>query len=549
MSIQIVRKIQRKLISKKNSAGPNETAAQQTAEQTAQKQPATISTTMQDNLDYLKNVLGENRDIVYRRFHLGIKADNEALIIYIENMVNKDLLQNNILKPLMYDSFPQERTGGKSDLRDLLLNSMLAAANVMEEQNLDEIIVALLSGGAVLIVEGLPEAFIIDIRSHLQRAITEPDAEVLVRGPREGFTETLDTNLVLLRRKIISPNLTFDFLNIGRVTATKVAIAYIKDIASPDMLKEVRERLQRIDIDGILESGYLEEFIEDNPYSPFPQMSHSERPDKVAAGLLQGRIAILTEGTPFVLLVPVQLTNFMTSAEDYYERYMIGTVFLWIRQVAFGVTLLLPSLFVAITTFHQEMIPTTLLISLAAYREGVPFTVLIEALIMEFIFEVLREAGTRLPRYVGSAVSIVGALVIGQAAVQAGLVSPLMVIIVATTGIASFTFPAYTLALTLRLLRFPFMLLAGTLGLFGVIFGVIILTIHLAGLRSFGVPYLAPLAPLHITGLKDVLIRAPWWAMDDRPVETSKLNRRRQVPNLKPTPPRENSPSGQQGGG
>ncbi|MDD3364031.1 MAG: spore germination protein, partial [Syntrophomonas sp.] len=379
--------------------------------------------------------------------------------------------------------------------------------------------------------------FIIDIRHHNERSITQPDNEILVRGPREGFTETLTTNLPLLRRCVKSPNLMFEPMKIGRITATDISVAYIKGIASPDLINEVKQRLQRIDIDGILESGYLEEFIEDNPYSPFPQIMHTERPDRVAAALLQGRIAIFTDGTPFVLIVPAEFTSFLTAPEDYYERFLVGTAIRWIRMVAFAISLVLPSIYIAVTTFHVEMIPTRLLISITSYRQGLPFPTLMEAFMMELTFEILREAGVRLPRSIGQAVSIVGALVIGQAAVQAGIVSPLMVIIVAFTGIASFAFPSYNLGISIRLLRFPLMLLAGLLGLFGMMFGIILISIHVAGLRSLGVPYLSSLAPLHLTDLKDVLVRAPWWAMDERPAGISKINRRRQALNLKPAPP------------
>lgn len=532
----------------KDIADNNETEAKTQAGQVSASpdRQTQVSARLQDNLDYLQRVLGQSQDIVFRSFNLGAEADIRALIIYIENMVNKDFLQSNILKPLMYDSLQSDLIVKEDYLHDQLLNSMLAVANVTEAPNLKQVVGGIFSGLTVLIVDGLDTAFIIDIIEHTERDITEPDAEVLVRGPREGFTETLDTNIVMVRRRLKSPQLKFEFLDIGRVSATKVSIVYLQGIALPDMVNEVRERLGRIDIDGILESGYLEEFIEDQPFSPFPQILHTERPERVAGMLLEGRIAIFTDGTPIVLVVPVGIASFLMSPEDYYERYMFGTPIRWLRYISFALSILLPSLYIAITTFHQEMIPTTLLISIASFRMGVPFSTLTEALLMEFIFEVLREAGIRLPRFAGQAVSIVGALVIGQAAVQAGLVSPLMVIVVAGTGIASFTFPAYNLALALRLLRFPLMLLAGTLGLFGVMFGIIMISIHAAGLRSFGLPYLSSLAPLHLSNLKDILIRAPWWAMDDRPAGISKLNRRRQAMNLKPSAPGSQSPAGQQ---
>ncbi len=501
---------------------------------------------LEDNLNLMRNIFGLNADVVIRRFRLGAAEQTEAAVIYVDGMTDNALFNNDIMKPLMLES---RQTGFKPMVGSLLewvKNSAVPVSNVFEARNIENVVSSMLYGNVILFIDGQDSALVLDIKNWSSRSVAEPDSEILVRGPREGFVETLRTNTSLIRRRLRSPNLIMENLHIGRVTHTGVTIAYIRGIVSPDMVAEVKRRLQRIEIDGVLESGYLEEFIEDNPYSPFPQIIHTERPDRVAASLLEGRVAILTDGTPVVLIVPVELTAFMRSAEDYYERYIMGTLILWLRFVAFGMSLLLPSLYIAVTTFHQEMIPTRLLISLAAAREGVPFPALVEALLMEFTFEALREAGVRLPRSVGQAVSIVGALVIGQAAVQAGIVSPLMVIVVAVTGIASFANPAFNMGLALRLLRFPMMLLAATLGLFGVMVGILAIMIHLAGLRSFGVPYLSSLAPLHPGNLKDVLVRAPWWAMDNRPIETAKLNRRRQARGLKPSAQK---PGGNQGGG
>lgn len=502
-------------------------------------QQITVSSRLKNNLDLLKSILGQNNDIIFRSFNLGFGKHTEAAIIYIEGMVDKTMLNIDIMKPLMLEDHTNINPSVKS-LQETIVKSLLTVSNVQEDQTIDRIVKGILSGRVILMVDGLAAAFNIDICEYKKRQITQPESEVLIRGPREGFTESLSTNITLIRRRLKSPNLVFESFTIGRVTSTEISVVYIKGIASPDMLNELKNRLQRIDIDGVLESGYLEEFIEDNPYSPFPQMHHTERPDRVTAALLEGRIAVITHGTPFVLIIPVELTSFLTSPEDYYERYMLGTVILFLRYTAFALSLLLPALYIAVTTFHQEMIPSRLLIGISSYRQGVPFPTLLEALIMEFMFEALREAGTRLPRTVGQAVSIVGALVIGQSAVQAGIVSPLMVIIVAVTGIFSFMMPSYNLAITLRLLRFPLMLLAGSMGLFGVVTGVLIITIHLTSLRSFGMPYLSSLAPLHVQDLKDVLIRAPWWAMNNRPVEIAKLNSRRQTKNLKPSPLQEN---------
>jgi len=497
---------------------------------------APISSDLDVNLEFLKKILGINSDVIFRQFQLTTDF-TRAAVIYVDGLADRNIINDNILKPLMleYRMAGFNQNGG--NLLDRVKNIGATVSEAKEARTMNQLVAGILYGDVALIIDGQETALLFSTKGWPSRGISEPQSEVLVRGSREGFTEDLRTNTTMIRRRLRSPNLVFEDLSIGRVTSTGVLIAYIKGIADPQMVSEIRARLQKIDIDGVLESGYLEEFIEDNPYSPFPQILHTERPDRVAASLLEGRVAVITDGTPFVLLAPAEFITFMQSPEDYNERYIIATSIRWLRYIAFGISLLLPSLYIAVTTFHQEMIPTRLLISLAAAREGVPFPALVEALMMEFTFEALREAGIRLPRAVGQAVSIVGALVIGQAAVQAGVVSPLMVIVVAITGISSFMNPSFSIALTMRLLRFPIMLLAGTLGLFGVMVGVLAILIHLAGLRSFGVPYLASLAPLHAGDLKDVAVRAPWWAMDNRPAETGKQNLRRQSPDQKPSAP------------
>jgi spore germination protein KA len=279
--------------------------------------------------------------------------------------------------------------------------------------------------------------------------------------------------------------------------------------------------------------------IVDNPYSLFPQVITTERPDRAAAALAEGRVVLITDTTPFALILPATLAMLLQSPEDYYHPHGISTAIRWLRYLAFIISVAASPLYVAVTTFHQEMIPFKLLLSVAAAREGVPLPAVLEAIVMEGVFELLREAGIRLPRPVGQAVSIVGALVIGEAAVTAGVVSPLMVIVVATAGIASFATPSYELAIPLRILRFPLMVLAGSLGLFGLTAGLLAVLIHLSGLRSFGVPYLAPLAPLKFGEWKDVLWRAPLWMMHTRP-ETAKRNWYRQAAaGLKPQKPEE----------
>jgi spore germination protein KA len=381
--------------------------------------------------------------------------------------------------------------------------------------------------------------FVIGMRGWAERNIDEPDTEAVVRGSREGFTETLRTNTALIRRRIKNPNLVFESFKIGKQTHTDICIAYIDDIANKKVIEEVKNRLNRIDTDCILESGYIEQFIEDNPFSPFSTIGNSERPDTVAAKLLEGRVAIFCDGTPFVLTVPYLFIETIQISEDYYSRPYLSSLMRWIRLLAFFITLTTPALYVALETFHQEMIPTVLLITAAAAREGIPFPSFIETMLIGIIFELLRESGIRMPRPIGQAVSIVGALVIGEAAVQAGIIGAPMVIIAAVTGIASFIVPAALDALVF--FRLFLVLLSAAFGLYGIVVGLIIMLAHVCSLRSFGTPYLAPFAPTIWKDLKDTLIRVPLWLMKSRPKSIAwKKNLKRQKLSLMPNKPDKN---------
>jgi len=391
-----------------------------------------------------------------------------------------------------------------------------------------------LDGYPILLCEGETRALALGLTKWEKRPIEEPAGESVVRGPREGFTETLRVNTSQIRRIIRSPKLKIESLRIGKYTRTNVVVVYIDGLADQSLIDEVKTRLQRIQLDGILESGYIEELIEDNPYSPFPQLLDTERPDVACACLLEGRVAILTEGTPFALIAPITFASLMQAPEDYYQRYIFSTFIRWLRYLFLLISLLLPSIYVAILTFHQEMVPSSLLFSMASSREDVPFPALVEAILMEISFEALREAGLRLPKQIGSAVSIVGALVIGESAVQAGLVSAPMVIVVSLTGIASCMIPRYVASNSIRMLRFPMIFLAGSLGLLGIMMGIIALVLHLSSLRSFGLPYMATLGTPRVGEMKDVLIRAPWWSMNKRARLMGTMDRRRQPPGQQP---------------
>jgi spore germination protein len=406
---------------------------------------------------------------------------------------------------------------GNEQLIDRIIETTLPVTQIQTTDNYSDLLLSVLSGDAGLIVESNNQALMMGIRGMEKRSIAEPETESVVRGPREGFVENLRTNTSMVRRKLKTPHLKMKSMTLGRESNTSIVVTYLENLADPRIVQEVLQRLQKIDIDAVLESGYIEEFIQDSAYSPFPQIQYTERPDVVAAALLLGKIGIIVDGTPFVLLVPFVFTDIMQASEDYYERFQISTLIRWLRYIFLVLSLLTPGLYVAITTFHQDLLPTSLLLSVAAAREAIPFPAVVEAFIMETTFEALREAGIRLPKSIGSAVSILGALVVGQAAVQAGIVSAPMVIIVSLTGIASFTIPRFNGAIAIRMLRFPIIIAAAFFGMFGILISIMLIVGHMANLRSFGIPYLSPIAPLYPGDLNDVVIRSPWWLNKKRP--------------------------------
>nr|WP_245590429.1 spore germination protein [Aneurinibacillus terranovensis] len=474
----------------------------------------------------IQDIYADCSDVIFHDFLIGDQT--KAALIYIDGLANVEEVDQHVLAPLQQD-FVLEHT--LSNIRQ-----KIAVSSIKHVRTVADAIEEISGGNPVLLVNQEKQGLSIGLSKWEKRGIEEPVAESVLRGPREGFIETLRTNTSLLRRKLRSPNLKIKSMNIGTYSRTSIAIAYIEGIADPGLIEEMTNRLQRIEIDGVLESANIEELIEDNPYSPFPQLLSTERPDVASAYLLEGHVVVFVDGTPSVLIAPVTFFSLLQSPEDYYERYFVGTAIRWLRYLFLAISLLGPSLYVAVVSFHQEMIPTTLLLTMAESREQVPFPALVEAMLMETVFEALREAGARLPKQVGSAVSIVGALVIGQAAIAAGIASAPMVMVVAITGIASFMAPRFTVGIAVRLLRFPMIILAGFLGFLGLMLGIILILNHLLTLRSFGVPYMSPLAPMKGRDMKDVLLRAPRWAMNTRPHLTGEWNQYRQAPGQQPNP-------------
>jgi spore germination protein KA len=483
--------------------------------QGAEHEPS-LSCGLEENLKILSAEFRESCDLVVRRFSFGKGGILKAAVVFLDGMANLPMINDDVIKPLMYDSrfLCAEEISSDPDI-DELRDRLLSVGDIRTIDTLYQVTDACLSGSAVLLFEGVAKAFNISAKGWDKRAVTEPNTETVVRGPREGFTENLRSNTAMIRRKIRNPALKIHSLEIGKRTRTKVNILYLDDIVNPALVEEVKRRLGNIDTDAILAAGYIEEYIEDSPYSVFPTIWYSEKPDSIAGRLLEGRVVIGVDGTPFMLSVPMLfIENFQTS-EDYAIRSYYATMLRILRLMAFTISLFSPAVYVALTTYHQELIPTALLFTMAASSEGVPFPAALEAAIMMFTFEVIREAGVRMPRPAGQAISIVGALVMGQSAVQAGLVGAPIVIVIAITAVSSFVVPMCEDAVSL--LRWFLMILSAAMGSFGITLGTLVILFHLASLKSFGTSYLAPIAPVIPPDLKDSVVRTPLWSMRTRP--------------------------------
>ncbi|MBE3576309.1 MAG: spore germination protein [Limnochordales bacterium] len=461
--------------------------------------------------------LGHPEDLMTRQLRL----DGQTVeIVFIDGLVDRTTIQDTIVNRLQREALRRRAQVSRRSgitLQDAEA-SMVGTPHLERVEELDQIINRLLEGGTLIAADNWKQALMASTEGWEKRDITEPDTESVVRGSREGFTENLRTNTALVRRRLRSRDLVLERLRVGSVSNTPVTIMYLKGIAHESLLAEVKQRLARVDINGVLESGYLEEWIEDNPFSPFPQVQYTERPDRVAAALLQGKVAIMADNTPMALIVPTTLNSLMHAPDDYSERSWLSLPVRLVRYTGLIFTLLLPATYVALTSYHVELVPTPLMLSLIRQRETVPYPSVVEALGMELVLQILIEAGVRLPRPVGSAVTIVGAIVIGDAAVSAGLVSATMVITASLTALASFTIPAYNLGATIRWLGVLLIIPASILGILGLLFGIMALLIHLANLRSFGVPYLVPTAPMvWESNREDMLWRSYHWRQPFRP--------------------------------
>lgn len=473
------------------------------------------------NIAELESAFEDCGDFVKRKIPVGENLENAIYVAYIDGMANKATIDDNILKPLMVLTRNAGLPTSFCNICQSLKEGGITTSDLTEADEFDKISTAVLSGDTAVFIDGSKTALIISSKGWPSRGVPAAETEVIVQGSKDAFSEGLRINTMLIRRRIRDTKLKVVQHKAGRRSQTDVALMYLDDVVRKDVLREAQKRLGVIDIDAVLDSGIIEQFIEDDSFSPFPQIQVTERPDKAASAILEGRIVIIVDNSPFVLIIPATANVFFQTSEDYNQRFEIMSLVRIVRFIAAFIAIAAPGLYIATAVYHPSMIPTLLTFKMTAARENVPFPAVIEILIMEFAFELLREAGIRLPGAVGGAVGIVGGLIIGQAAVDAGIVSPIVVIIVALTGIAGFAIPHYSLVSGFRLMKILIIASSAILGLFGFWASVIAILIHLSALTSFGFPYLYPYVSGGMndyTDFKDSLIRLPVFMMGKRPV-------------------------------
>lgn len=479
-----------------------------------------VLASLDENLTFMQSALNKTEGVLFRRFMTGTSAKRSALLVAVPEIVDKKILNEFVLGPLMKTDLPE----GEDGIR-YLQESVLSVTEVKETETLNQAINQIMQGDAALFIEGECKALLVSAGEWKSRAIEQPLTETVIRGPRDSFVEDVQTNLSLLRRRIHHPKLRLEGMSVGKVSQTKIILVYIEGIADEGIVREAKRRVSSIQVDAILESGYIEQYIEDAPFSLFPTIANTEKPDIAAARILEGRVAIFVDGTPLVLTVPDLLISHFQVSEDYYSRPFYTSVVRLLRILSFFTTIMLPGLFLAIQYYHPVLIPYSLLVSLARAREGVPFQLYLEVILMILVFEVIREAGIRMPKPIGQAVSIVGAIILGQSAVEAGLVGLPVVVVVAFAGIS--TFLIHSLVEPISLLRILFSIAGATLGIFGILLLGMAVVTHLATLRSFGVPYAAPLFPIEWRDWRDSLFRFPLRYLWHRPESLKPANFRR----------------------
>ncbi|MFZ5828349.1 MAG: spore germination protein [Bacillota bacterium] len=475
---------------------------------------------------YMQGGLGQSDDFRTREFRLGGPTGPRLLLFYFDGMIDEQAIDERVIKPLMQQG--QVAAGSVQDAALIIEESVSSRANVKRTRSYDSAIEAMLDADALVFIENCADFLIIDVTGFPSRSVDKPETEHSVRGSREGFNELIVTNWCLIRRRVKHDNLRIKLLRVGRRSRTRVAVCFIEGVANPAVVQEVRRRVEAIPVDGLQGTQMLEEFLTDHPFSPFPLIRSTERPDEAARQLLGGKVVILVDNVPFCLAVPSTLMDFYQTMDDYNFSPWGSSMVRVMRFLGWLLAIFLPSVYIAVIAVNPEMMPGELAITIAGAREGLPFPPIVEVVIIEILIELIREAALRLPQPLGTTIGVVGGIVVGEAIVQAGLISPLMIIFAATNMLASFTTPTLDIGFTWRILKWVLIALANAFGLVGVVVGWVAILGHMAALSSFGVPYLSPISPLRLPDLGDTIVRLPFWKLKTRPMTLRTLNIDRQ---------------------
>lgn len=461
-----------------------------------------LTAALSDNLNRLREAFDLSADLVIREIRV---AGRDGAVVSVEGMIDRHLMTDAVLLPL---SRLTDDGGDADTLMKTVESRVLGFTDLLYADTVERLAELIVSGFAAVLIDGVAHAVLGGMQAFMIRSVSEPSTEVGVRGSREGFTEAVRVNMSMVRRRLKTPKLTFEMLTVGSDSQTAVCLCYMRDRVSPKLLANVRERIRKCPLDVVLESGYLQPFLEGEQRSLFTGVDVTERPDTLCAKVAEGRVGVMVDGTPFALVIPFLFSEHFQAMDDYTLQPVYASFIRVIKYLAFAVSLLLPGLYVAIGMHHAELLPARLLLSFVNSARSTPFSLTVEALLIHFLFEIMREAGLRFPKAIGHAVSIVGALVIGESVVRAGLVSAPMVIIVALTSISAFVIPS--LYGSVAVLRFGFILLGGALGLYGVVAGALLLLCSMSSLNVDGIPVTAPITPFSFRAMRDVFIRADW---------------------------------------
>lgn len=476
-----------------------------------------VSENIKENIKVYQQIYKDCSDIKMREMMLGKKKNIRCFLAYIEVAVSNILMETTALGRLL--SYLEQAPG--EEIVEILDKNALGIADVTPFETMEEAAQGMLTGDAILFVDGYPKALKISDKGYPNMGVTEADSEKVIRGSNEGFADSIKVNTALIRKRVRSTKVKVKEMRPGVRSHTNVNLVYMEDLAYPEIIAEVEKRLNRYEIDGVLDSGVIEQLAEEKWYSPFPQFQTTQRPDRAAMAILEGRVVVLSDNSPVALILPTDYNSFIKTSDDYYNRWEVATFGRLLRYIASFFAMTFPGLYLAVTNFHTQVLPTTLLLSFQAARQGVPFPAVFEVLLMEISFELLREAGVRLPGAMGNTIGIVGGLIIGQAAVEANLVSPIVVIIVAFTALCSFAIPNEEFAFSFRILKFVFIAVCAWLGYFGFLISLLMVLIHLSHLTSFGIPYLMPFVGPELTGYedqRDFLWRFPLRRITKRPI-------------------------------